>query len=128
LLKHTPVPLPELIDDEYLSETNEGLQPQNVPSRLAFFFYAIKLHNIREKTRIPGTKYLNSGRKRYSGQELGAMVDVTSDLDTFLEDLPPYLRNDHASAYPVSGNEVCFKLQARVLRARYHGLIKRKVF
>lgn len=123
--RRTPVPLPELIDDEYLSETNEGLQPQNVPSRLAYFLYAIKLHNIRERSRIPGTKYLNSGRKRYSGREISDVLDLTSDLDSFLEDLPPYLRSNHASAYPASGNEACFKLQARVLRARYHELKKR---
>ncbi|KAF4629417.1 hypothetical protein G7Y89_g8733 [Cudoniella acicularis] len=118
LSKDTAVPLPELIDDEYLSETNEGQQPQNVPSCLAFFAYAMKLLDIRAKFLIDETQYLNIGRRKYSGQKLGATLDLISDLDRFLEALPPHLRTDHTFAFPESGNETCFKLQARILKAR----------
>ena len=118
LSRDTPVPLPELIDDEYLSETSEGQQPQSVPSRLAFFVYAMKLLDIRERSRIVETQYLNIGRRRSSGQELGSTLDLISDLDRFLEDLPPYLRRDHAFAITAYGNETYFQLQAKVLNAR----------
>ena len=48
--KNTPVPMPEPIDDEYLWETSEGQQPQGLPSRLAFFVYAMKLLDIKAKS------------------------------------------------------------------------------
>jgi hypothetical protein len=58
LSKDSPVPLPALIDDEYLSEIVEGQQPQSIPSRLGFFVYMIKLINIREK--LPTDKVRNA--------------------------------------------------------------------
>ena len=48
LSRENPVPTPEAIDDEYLSETDEGRQPQGVPSRLSFFVYALKLLDTGE--------------------------------------------------------------------------------
>jgi chromatin segregation and condensation protein Rec8/ScpA/Scc1 (kleisin family) len=116
--KNTPVPIPEPIDDEYLCETGEGQQPQGLPSRLEFFVYAMKLLDIKAKSRIAETQHLITGRKRYSAEELGASLDMVSDLDQFLEDLPIYLQRDREFALPESRNETCFKLQARVLRAR----------
>jgi hypothetical protein len=113
--------MPELIDDEYLSETGEGKQPQGVPSRLAFFVYGMKLLDIRENFQ---SHLLKTRSRTSSGQELGTVLDLVSDLDHFLDSLPPYLRTDHAYSPPASGNEDCFKLQARVLKARYFGLTK----
>jgi hypothetical protein len=118
LSKDTPVPLPELIDDEYLSNMKEGQQPQNIPSRLTFFVYAMKLLNIREKSRVIETKKTNTGWTGYSGQDLGASLDLLSDLDHFVETLPLYLRVDYAPSLLESANKSCFQLQARVLKAR----------
>jgi hypothetical protein len=118
LSKDTSVPLPELIDDEYLSETSEGEQPASIPSRLAFFVYAIKLIDFKEKSRIIETQCPNIGKNGFSGQQLGAILDLISDLDRFSEALPAYLRGDHELLFPESGNETCFKLQARALKAR----------
>lgn len=117
-LPDIPVPLPELVDDEYLSETGKGKQPQSVPSRLEFFARATELLNIRERLPLVESYHHSTGRKRYSGKALGDTLDLLSDLDHFLEALPPYLRTDHTFAFPASANEDCFRLQAQVLKGR----------
>lgn len=118
LSKDTSVPLPQLIDDEYLSKTDEGHQPHNIPSRLTFFIYAIKLLNIRERSRVVETQKVKADRAAYSGQELGATLDLISDLDHFVETLPTYLQVDHGHALLEPVDETYFQLQARVLKAR----------
>jgi hypothetical protein len=114
LLKDTRLPLPELIDDRYLSEAAEGRQPENTPSRMNFFVLLIKLWDLREKSRIDEIKFLNIGG-RYSGKELGSTLDYISELDNFLECLPFHLRRD--DRLPASRDESCFQLQGRVLKA-----------
>jgi hypothetical protein len=123
LSKDSPVPLPALIDDEYLSEIVEGQQPQNIPSRLGFFVYMIKLINIREK--LPTDKVRNApiGQKRFPGQDIDTTIQLLTELDRFVETLPSHLRADHASDHPrfvlpASRNDNCFKLQTRVIEAR----------
>lgn len=118
LLKNESIHLPELIDDEYLSDAKEGQQPQNVPSRLTFFIYAMKLLDIREKSRIFEAEMINTRRTGYTGQELGATLDLISDIDRFFSTLPPYLQVDHTIGLLKSTDEACFQLQARVLKAR----------
>ena len=118
LSKDTSVPLPQLIDDEYLSKTDEGQQPHNIPSRLTFFVYAMTLLNIRERSRVVETQNVKTDRAGYSGQELGATLDLISDLDHFFETLPTYLQVDHSHGLLESVDEACFQLQARVLKAR----------
>jgi hypothetical protein len=113
-LKETKTPLPELIDDEYLSETMEGQQPENTPSRLEFNVLLIKLWDLREQSRIDEIKFLDIGG-RYSRKELGSTLDYISELDNFLERLPFHLRRD--DNMPASRNESCFQLQGRVIRA-----------
>jgi len=124
LSRNSTFPLPALIDDEYLSETGEGQQPRNLPSRLGLFVYGIKLFNIREK--FPTDKVQNApiGKRRFSGQDTGTTLQLLTELDRFVETLPYHLRADHASfdhslfLLPASGDDNCFKLQTRVLKAR----------
>lgn len=118
LSNFTSTPMPELIDDEYLSEKAEGTQPHGIPSRLGFFVHGMKLLDIRGN--FQSHLFKTRGRTS-SGQELGAILDLISDLDYFLDSLPPYLRTNHVFSPPASENEDCFRLQARVLKARYLG-------
>ena len=95
LLNKVSVPLPELIDDEYLSETSEGHQPPGKPSRLAFFVYGMKLLDVRRRTRAVEYQSFNGSTRlsgAYSGQELGARIDLISDLDRFSNSLPSHLQ------------------------------------
>jgi hypothetical protein len=123
LSRDSPVPLPTLIDDEYLSETGEGQQPRNLPSRLELLVYGTKLINIREK--LPTNEVQNTpfGKRRFSGQDTDPTLQLMTELDRFVETLPYHLRADHASDHsrfvlPASGSANCFNLQTRVLEAR----------
>jgi len=124
LSRDTPVPLPAPIDDEHLSETEEGQQPRNVPSRLELFIYGIKLNRIRGK--LPTNKVQNNanGKRIFSGQDIGITLQLMAELDRFIETLPHHLRTDHQSIEhssfvpPALGKDNCFELQARVLKAR----------
>lgn len=110
------MPLPECIDDEYLSEgTNEGSQPLNTPSCLTYFIYSIRLLDVR---RTVEDQHETQGKKPNDGYELGATLDIISELDRFLEALPPHLQTDYPSALSGKREESCFELQARVLKAR----------
>lgn len=110
------VPLPESIDDEYLSETtSEGSQPPDIPSRLVYFTYSIKLLDIRRNVE---SQYGSQGKNRNDGHELGATLDIVSELDRFLELLPPHLQTYNPGSTPEKGKESCFALQAQVLKDR----------
>jgi hypothetical protein len=56
--------------------------------------------------------------RNWSNQDLGMILDVSTEMDQFLETLPGHLQ---VVANPSSGSELpsCFELQAHVLRARY---------
>ncbi|KAK3692973.1 fungal-specific transcription factor domain-containing protein [Podospora appendiculata] len=119
--KNSPrVPLPAPIDDEYLSETGEGRQPPGIPSSLDFLVYAMKLLEIIKDFTAIEIQHREMGtlRKVASGQELGDTLDIISDLEGFLDNLPPHLRTDH----PLSGRpafiDACFRMQAVSLKAR----------
>ena len=121
--RDSPVPLPALIDDEYLSETGEGQQPRNLPSRLELLVYGIKLINIRKKLQTNEVQNTAMGKRRFYGQDINTTLQLMTELDSFVETLPYHLRADHASDHsrfvlPASGSENCFKLQTRVLEAR----------
>lgn len=101
-------------------------QRERVGSRTAFhhvsvfFVYSLKLLYIREKLQTFGT--LQSSNKNvtgYLGQDLGAILDLNTELDHFLKDLPAHLQVDDSAMRGVAkGSNACFELQKRVLRAR----------
>ena len=115
--RDAPVPLLAAIDDEYLSTTIQGRQPENVPSRLDFFIYTLKLLGIREKFQSFELSRDDSQHiTTHMGRDLGDMLDLITELDTFCQELPLHLQT--------SGNvtsiksDSCFELQSRVLKTR----------
>ena len=111
------VPLPAFIDDEYLLEIGEGQQPPWLPSRLEFFAHGMKLLQLRERSLRHSEK---DPDKESSGLELGIVLDVVTELDRYLEALPSHLRINNVSASGSTMHNNCFRLQARVLKARYN--------
>ncbi|KAK3333070.1 fungal-specific transcription factor domain-containing protein [Cercophora scortea] len=119
--KNSPqVPLPEPIDDEYLSETGEGQQPLGVPSHLDFLVYAMKLLEIIKDFTALEIQHREMGtlRRAASGQELGDTLDIISDLERFLDSLPPHLRTDHPPSGRPGFVNARFRMQAVSLKAR----------
>ncbi|KAK2688920.1 hypothetical protein QWA68_012498 [Fusarium oxysporum] len=106
---HT-VPLPEPIDDEYLSEVDEGCQPEDSPSRITFFVYNMKLFEILDDIL---SKFYSHGYQNFaqdepvkSAQYLSDIPRLCSELDHFLEGT---VEDESAS---------CFHMQAMILKSR----------
>ena len=54
----------------------------------------------------------------YSGQALGAILDLKLTVDRFIETLPPHLQCDDDILDVSSKAETSFQLQAKILRSR----------
>lgn len=111
------VPGPAEIDDEYLSSTKEGRQPEGVPSFMTCNIYFYKLYSISDRRHELEEAYIQQKRGRYSSQELGIAMDILSDLDRLLEDLPDFLKP--GGYVPACRYRDSFEMQAYTLRARF---------
>lgn len=111
------MPAPAEIDDEYLSSTEEGRQPEGVPSFMTGNIYFYKLFSIGDRRHELEESYIQQKKERYSGQELGVALDILSDLDRFFEDLPDFLKpGGYVTACKYRN---AFEMQANTLRARW---------
>ncbi|KAF5681232.1 hypothetical protein FHETE_21 [Fusarium heterosporum] len=90
------IPLPEPIDDEYLSESDEGCQPENSPSRISFFIHSMKLFDILDEVlRLfysHGYQNLADDGTVIPAQYLSDLPRLCSELDQFVENLPDHLK------------------------------------
>jgi len=66
---------------------------------------------------LPNDHYLPEDVRVFSNQGLGLLLDVSTEMDQFLEKLPAHLQAGTHSNY--GDLPSCFELQAHVLRARY---------
>ncbi|KAL6702810.1 hypothetical protein ACN47E_000896 [Coniothyrium glycines] len=119
------VPLPRLVDDEYLLEDGEGTQPVTSRCRIASFVHNIALSDILNEVLHSFYAEDNQSEHSTTGKheemtmpDLHEMLRLNSKLDRFLEGLPRYLRlNDILlSLEPPTCNAL---LQARVLYSRF---------
>lgn len=119
------VPLPLMVDDEYLLGNGEGCQPSQSKSRMGLFIYSIKLFDIMNDV-LFSCYFQKDGRyssqdadiQRWSQQRLDEVLRLNSALDDFIETLPDHLRIKHTreSTGDLQGNRSL--LQARVLYSR----------
>lgn len=119
------IPVPSLIDDEYLQEQGEGTQLPGIPSRLGLFVSSCRLFELLEE--ILSLFYRDSSGSSSQRQANGAtkptellapVLDLNRRLDRFVEGVPEYLRisdSDHAS--PSRDDHV--HLQQQVLYCRF---------
>lgn len=117
------VPLPEAIDDEYLSESGEGCQPQNTPSRIEFFRHSIKLFDILkeilDRFYSPGYQTPEEDDINLSTRYLGEVPRIYSQIDEFLINLPRHLQADGSMETLHIGSARHFRMQAQILKSRY---------
>jgi hypothetical protein len=111
------VPLPAEIDDEYLSTITEGQQPVNSYSKMTFLIQTLKLSAIADKALSHKEHYVQKDMRDWSNQDLGLILDVSTEIEQFLAGLPVHLQADTHSNY--GSLPFCFALQAHVLKARY---------
>ena len=125
--KPNEVTLPEMIDDEYLSTTQEGKQPRDTPSRLGAFVYSRMLFELLGQVldflSSPALHNATQARDQsHMSDILSHVLDLNRELDRFTESVPQYLRKTETTtpyaAQPTSkDNHV--HLQQRVLHCRY---------
>jgi hypothetical protein len=121
-LSQVPLPLP--IDEEYLSTTQEGRQPDGVPSRIDMIIFSSKLvdllGNMRAAVRAPHLKIKQSGAE-FLVPDPTALLQVNSQIDDLVDRLPPHLRPnaDYSKMPCVSDEDVqCFQAQSQAIRFR----------
>ncbi|KAF4453989.1 transcriptional regulatory [Fusarium albosuccineum] len=118
------VPLPQMIDDEYLLEDGEGTQPEDSPCRKGLFVYTVRLLDILSE--VLGSFYAEAGHAQIvssdknqhtSIPDLHEMLRLNSKLDQLLEAIPASLRLKLVlrNSETPSGSAL---LQARILYCR----------
>lgn len=123
-INNAPHPLP--IDDQYLSTTGEGSQPDGVPARVAHSVYSLKSVDILDEMRtVVFTARLKASQASpnntdFIGPDPSALLRLNSRIDDYLNDAPAHLRPDadFSSMDITQDDMICFQIQGRVLRSR----------
>ncbi len=113
------VPRPAEIDDEYLSETGEGAQPDGIPSIIAAFIHTLRLINIRRNAE-PVLHTITHGGADLVNRNLGALVEINTTLDELVQQLPDFLRksdlpSDGPRGVAETPGTACFQMQSDAL-------------
>lgn len=120
-------PHPQVIDDQYLSTTTEeGRQPDHVPSLIAHPVYGLKTLDILEDMRsIIATARLKASQAGTAssdpiGPDPSALLRLNSRIDDFLSRAPAQLQPDvdFRSMAVSEEHAICFRIQGKVLRSR----------
>ncbi|UJO19783.1 Sorbicillinoid biosynthetic cluster transcription factor sor3 [Fulvia fulva] len=120
--RFTDVPAPALVDDEYLSDRDIGVQPSSVPSRLGLFVSSCQLFDLleeilelfyRDSSGTSSQKHPNGMTQ--ASELLAPVLDLNRRLDKFVENVPEYLQVPTSG----SGTEDHIHLQQQVLYCRF---------
>lgn len=121
----TAPPLPQGIDDEHLSATEEGQQPDNLPSRLNFSMYWVKIVSILEDIRAM-RQTVRSNHKAHStsnGPSLGPdpsdILRINSRIEDLIEGAPAHIRIDADKTGLNEAQAAVFRYQGRAPSASY---------
>lgn len=119
------VPVPALIDDEYLNNATEGQQPEGKPSVMGLFVSSCNLFELLEE--ILNSFYSGEPFPDLSKQEkasemakqfIGPVLQYNRQLDKFIDSVPDYLKlTRYGDGTKFNSNSVA--LQQQVLYCRY---------
>ncbi|KAH6891488.1 fungal-specific transcription factor domain-containing protein [Thelonectria olida] len=123
--KANAVPIPTMIDDEFLLEKAEGTQPPNTPCRFGLFVSSCALLELLEEVlefhsaHEPTASLQDQPEADDRTEELVKRVmDLNRRLDNFSSTIPTYLKvNDRENANTRYANQV--RLQKHVLHCRF---------
>jgi hypothetical protein len=123
--KANAVPIPIMIDDEFLLEKAEGTQPLNTPCRFGLFVSSCALLELLEEVldfhsaHEPVASLQDQPEAEDRTEELVKRVmDLNRRLDNFSATIPAYLKaNDRENTNTRYANQV--RLQKHVLHCRY---------
>lgn len=114
LVPDITVPLPGLIDDEYLSMDSTGTQPVGLPSVIHAFIVTINIFEVLE-----GARKVNHGSFSHGLRlpELTEVLLLNERINRIEATLPSYLRWDNDSK-PDTARGLVLKLQAEAILTR----------
>lgn len=119
--KTVDLPIPDLVDDEYLEDRGGGVQPPGVPSRLGLFVSSCQLlellEEILQRFYRDGIKHNSNGVLEMTNV-VTPVLDLNRRLDAFAEEVPDYLRFFGGQGKQVGRNEDHVQLQQQVLYCR----------
>ncbi|KAF4452143.1 hypothetical protein F53441_4981 [Fusarium austroafricanum] len=107
-------PLPQIIDDEYLQEEGEGIQPMNQPSLLDALIVSIKVFNIIAEAREVN---VTSFAEEMQMSELTRILQLNEKLNKIEADLPTHLKYESNGRKGTTREEVLM-FQAEVVNIR----------
>ncbi|KAM0719397.1 hypothetical protein Q7P37_005302 [Cladosporium fusiforme] len=120
------VPVPALIDDEYLSNVSQGVQPEGKPSVMGLFVSSCSLFDLLEE--ILNSFYSGEPFPDLSKQEkasemakafIAPVLQYNRRLDKFIDSVPDYLKlADYAEGVKLNNNNSVL-LQQQVLYCRF---------
>ncbi|WAO84520.1 Fungal-trans domain-containing protein [Fusarium falciforme] len=119
------VPLPSLIDDEYLSADGQGEQPQDRPSSLGLLIWSSKLFLILDEILL--SFYAPHPQKSVDTMSEGDLnvQQIISDvmvlnrrIEEFFDSIPKYLRLETGSDIIPEQQEVSVTIQKQILNCR----------
>ncbi|KAJ4217211.1 hypothetical protein NW759_009158 [Fusarium solani] len=120
------VPLPSLIDDEYLSADGQGEQPQDRPSRLGLLIWSSKLFLILDDILLsfyaphPQKSVDTMSDNDLNVQQIISEVMVLNRrIEEFFDSIPEYLRLEPGSELIPDQQEVNVTIQKQILNCRY---------
>ncbi|KAH8897411.1 hypothetical protein GQ53DRAFT_803376 [Thozetella sp. PMI_491] len=118
------IPLPLIIDDEYLLEDSEGSQPSHLNAQVGSFVYSSKLFDILNEILSSfyvekSTMFQPSSTPSSSYQELDTVMRLNGALNEFQEKLPSYLVISPDSANPKTPVDDKIALGAKILYSRF---------
>jgi len=125
ITKSKNVPVPLLIDDEYLSAEDDGIQPPQIPSRMGLFVSTCSLFEILDDILcsfyVKDTGFA-SPRHNETTTRISEMIaealQFNRRLDTFIAGIPKYLQMKDNSRTTVSDRNTCVNLQQQILHCR----------
>lgn len=118
---HPDVIMPSAIDDEYLLQDGEGVQPPDQPSRMVAFVYSILLTNILEEVlltfyhRPDARLYLDS----FPSEALSRLLTLEAKLHQFRTTVPGMFQSENQYKHQNEPWHSHVVLQASLLRNRY---------
>lgn len=123
--KANAVPIPAMIDDEFLLAKKEGQQPRSTPCRLGLFVSSCALLELLEEvlefhSEHEPTMSLQDHPDAEDGTEelVRRVMELNRRLDNFSATIPTYLKlNDRENTNTRYANQV--RLQQHVLHCRY---------
>ncbi|GIJ86504.1 hypothetical protein Asppvi_005393 [Aspergillus pseudoviridinutans] len=120
------VPLPLVIDDEYLKQDGEGIQPSQSECSMRFFVFSIQLFEILDRIMSKIYRYESVNPSNEGGEDfwwsrdrLEDVLKLNNALDDWHDTLPNNLRLQCATEARADLRSDTAILQAKVLYSRF---------